>query len=386
MPMMPRRAALALGVTLLAGLAVPADAQQQPPIRIGAVLSTTGPASFLGDPQEKTLRHWVGEINRAGGVNGRQLEVVIYDDGGDPNRAQTFARRLIEQDRIVAMIGGSTTGTSMPLIPIFEDAEIPFISFAGAIEVIQPVRRYTFKTPHTDRMACEKIFDDLRRRNLTRIGLISGTGGFGASMRRQCMEVAPAFGMQIVADETYGPRDTDMTAQLTKIRGTQGVQAVVNADFGQGPAIVTRNYRQLGITLPLYQSHGVASRQFIELAGEAANGVRLPAAAMLVADKLPAGDPQQRVSLDYVQTYQRVFGQAPSTFGGHAYDGLLILVDAMRRAGNFDPKRIRDEIERTRGLVGTAGIFNMSPTDHMGLDLAAFKMIEIRNGDWALVE
>lgn len=383
--MMSRRTAMCFSVA--AALTVSSVAfAQQPPIRIGSVLSTTGPASFLGDPQEKTLRHWIAEINRAGGINGRQLEIVIYDDGGDPNRAQTFARRLIEQDRVVAMLGGSTTGTSMPLIPIFEDAEIPFISFAGAIEVIQPVRRFTFKTPHTDRMACEKIFEDLRRRNLTRIGLISGTGGFGASMRRQCMEVAPAFGMQIVADETYGPRDTDMTAQLTKIRGTQGIQAVVNADFGQGPAIVTRNYRQLGITQPLYQSHGVASRSFIELAGEAANGVRLPAAAMLVADRLPEADPQRRVALEYVQTFQRVFNQPPSTFGGHAYDGLLILVDAMRRAGNFEPRRIRDEIERTRGLIGTSGIFNMSPTDHMGLDLAAFKMLEIRNGDWALVE
>jgi branched-chain amino acid transport system substrate-binding protein len=375
----------AAAVLATAGLALPAIAQQQE-IRLGAVLSVTGPAAFLGDPAEKTLKLYVERINAAGGINGRRITLITYDDGGDANRARTFAQRLVEQDKVVAMVGGSTTGTTMAMIPVFEDAEVPFISLGGAIEIIQPVRRWVFKTPHTDRMACEKIFDDLRRRNLTRIGLISGTGGFGASMRTQCRDVAGTYGITIVSDETYGPRDTDVTPQLTNMRGAQGIQAIVNADFGQGPAIVTRNVRQLGITLPLYQSHGVASRQFIELAGDAANGVRLPAAALLVADKLPENDPQRPIALAYSEAFQQATGQAVSTFGGHAYDGFLLFVEAVRRAGTPEPRRIRDEIERTRGLIGTAGMFNMSPTDHMGLDLSAFKMLEIRNGNWTLAE
>ena len=137
--------------------------------------------------------------------------------------------------------------------------------------------------------------------------------------------------------------------------------------------------------MPLYQSHGVASKQFIDLAGDAANGVRLPAAALLVADKLPASDPQKPVAQAYAKKFQDATKQPVSTFGGHAYDGLMILVGAIERGG-ADPKAIRDEIEKTKGFMGTAGIFNMSPTDHMGLNLTAFKMLEIKNGDWALAE
>jgi branched-chain amino acid transport system substrate-binding protein len=176
-----------------------------------------------------------------------------------------------------------------------------------------------------------------------------------------------------------------MTPQLTNIRNKAGVQAVINPGFGQGPAIVTRNYRQLGIALPLYQSHGVASKQFIELAGPAAEGVRLPAAALLVADKLAGSDPQKSVVQNYSQTYQTKTGQAVSTFGGHAYDGFMILVEAMQRAKSADSSKIRDEIERTKGYVGTGGIVSMSATDHMGLDLSAFRVLEIKDGDWTLI-
>lgn len=365
----------------------PQGAFAQNTIKVGSVLSVTGPSSFLGEPEDKTLRLYVDKINAAGGVNGKKIELVIYDDGGDANKARTFATRLVEDDKVVAMVGGTSTGSTMAMIPVFEEAQIPFISLAGAIEVIDPVRKYVFKTPHTDKMACEKIFEDLKKRNLTKIGMISGTDGFGASMRAQCVKVAPNYGMQILIDENYGPRDSDMTAQLTKIKNTAGVQAVVNPGFGQGPAIVTRNYAQLGMgDIPLYQSHGVASKSFVELAGKAAEGVRLPAAALLVGDKLPESDPQKKVVTEYKQTYESATKQPVSTFGGHAYDGLFILVEAIKRANSTDSKKIRDEIEKTKGFVGTGGIVNMSATDHLGLDLSAFRMLEIKNGDWNLVE
>jgi branched-chain amino acid transport system substrate-binding protein len=379
-----RRGVIAAGTLLLA---TPVMAQRAPePIRIGAVLSVTGPASFLGDPEDKTLRLYVNRINQAGGVNGRPLQLIVYDDAGDANRARTFATRLVEDDRVVAMVGGTTTGTTLAMRPVFEDARIPFISLAGGIEIIDPVQPFTFKTPHTDRMACEKIFADIRARGLTRVGMISGTDGFGQSMRGQCVRVAGAAGITIVAEESYGPRDSDMTPQLTRLRNATGIEAVVNPGFGQGPAIVTRGYHQLGIRLPLYQSHGVASREFINLATPAAaEGVRLPAAALLIAEQLPAADPQRQVVLDYKTAFEREFNQPVSTFGGHAYDGLMILVEAMRRANSTDGTRLRDAIRATRGFVGTGGIVNMSATDHMGLDLSAFRMVEIRNGDWVLL-
>ncbi|HZD90203.1 MAG TPA: ABC transporter substrate-binding protein [Pseudolabrys sp.] len=354
-------------------------------VKIGAVLAVTGPASFLGDPEKKTLEMYVDQINANGGINGEKIKLTVYDSGGNPNKAKTFATRLIEEDKVDAAIGDSTTGATLAIMPAFEEAHIPLISLAGAIQIIQPVRKWVFKTPHTDTMACEKIFEDLQKRKLTNIALISGTGGFGKSMSHECHNVAPQYGIKIIHEETYGPRDTDMTPQLTNIKNTKGVQAVVNPGFGQGPAIVVRNYRQLGISAPLYESHGVASKQFIKLAGDAANGVRLPAAALLVADKLPDGDMQKKVVVAYKATYEKKTGQEVSTFGGHAYDALMILASAMKRAGNADKAKVRDEIEKTKNFIGTGGVVNMTAKDHLGLDLSAFRMLEIKKGDWTLV-
>jgi branched-chain amino acid transport system substrate-binding protein len=328
---------------------------------------------------------YVEDINSKGGINGQKLQLIVYDDGGDANAARTFATRLVEEDKIVAMVGGTTTGTTLAMIPVFEDAQIPFISLAGAVQIIEPVRKWVFKTPHTDRMACEKIFDDLKRRKLTTVALISGTDAFGKSMRDQCVAVAPKAGITIAHEETYGPADSDMTPQLTKIKATPGIQAVVCAGFGQGPAIVTRNYRQLGVEYPLYQSHGVASKQFISLAASAANGVRLPAAALLVASKLPDSERQKSVVVGYQNTFETKTGQPVSTFGGHAYDGLMILVEAAKRAGSFESGKLRDEIEKTKAYVGTGGVVTMSPSDHLGLDLSAFRLLEIKDGDWMMI-
>ncbi len=368
----------------LLGLSV-GSSQASAQIKIGSILSVTGPASFLGDPEKKTLEMYVAEINAKGGVNGQKLQLIVYDDAGKADSARTFATRLVEEDKVVAVIGPSTTGSTLAVMPVFEEAHIPLISLAGAVQIIEPVHKWVFKTPHTDTMACEKIFADLKNRKLTNVAMISGTGGFGKSMNAQCHKVADKAGVKILITETYGPRDSDMTPQLTKIRDTAGVQAVVNPGFGQGPAIVTRNYKQLGIKLPFYQSHGVCSKAYIKLAGDAAEGVRLPCAALLIADKLPASDKQKPVVVGYEKAYQKKTGQAVSTFGGHAYDGLMILTEAMKRAKSSDPAKVRDEIEKTKGFVGTGGIVNMSSTDHLGLDLSAFHMLEIKNGDWTLV-
>ncbi|TAK66471.1 MAG: ABC transporter substrate-binding protein [Betaproteobacteria bacterium] len=358
----------------------------QEPIKIGSFLSVTGGAAFLGDPEQKTLELYAEKINAAGGVLGRKLQLVAYDSAGDAEKARTFAKRLIEQDKVDVIVGGSTTGETMAVVPLAEAAQIPFISFAGAVVIIEPVKKWVFKTPHTDRMACEKIFIDMQSRKFSKVALISGNGGFDRSMRAQCLGVAKKFGIDVIADETYGDKDTDMTAQLTKIKNTAGVQAVLNAGFAQGPAIVTKNYRQVGITLPLYQSHGVASKEFIKLAGAAAEGVRLPAAALLIAESLPASDPQRSVVVSYKKEYESRFNSEVSTFGGHAYDGLMLAVDAMKKAGSTDKAKVRDALEGIRAYMGTAGVVNMSASDHMGLDLSAFRMLEVKGGNWTLVK
>jgi branched-chain amino acid transport system substrate-binding protein len=358
----------------------------QEPIRVGAFLSVTGPAAFLGDPEQKTLELYVERINAAGGVLGRKLQLVSYDDGGDAEKARTFAKRLIEQDRVDLIVGGTTTGTTMAAVPLVEQGGVPFISLAGAVVIIEPVKKWVFKTPHTDRMACEKIFVDMQERKLGKVALISGAGGFDKSMRGECLKVAAKYKIDVVADETYGAGDTDMTAQLTKIKNTPGLQAVLNAGFGQGPAIVTKNFRQVGLSVPLYQSHGVASKEFIKLAGEAAEGVRLPAAALLVAEALPDSDVQKKVVVEYKREYETRFKQDVSTFGGHAYDGLMLAVEAIKRGGSTDKAKVRDALEATKSFVGTGGVVNFSPSDHMGLDLSAFRMLEVRKGNWTLVK
>ncbi|MEN9396168.1 MAG: hypothetical protein RLZ81_698 [Pseudomonadota bacterium] len=369
---------------MLAAFAAPALAQEA--IRIGAFLSVTGPAAFLGDPEQKTLETYIEKINASGGVLGRKLQLVSYDDAGDAEKARTFAKRLIEQDKVDVIVGGSTTGSTMAAVPLVEAAQMPFISLAGAVVITEPVKKWVFKTPHTDRMACEKVFVDMNERKLSRVALISGTGGFDKSMRAECLKVAPNYKIQVVADETYGAGDTDMTVQLTKIKNTAGVQAVLNPGFGQGPTIVTKNYKQLAVNLPLYQSHGVASKEFIKLSGDASEGVRLPAAALLIAEQLPDSDPQKKVVVSYKQTYEGKYKQDVSTFGGHAYDGLMLAVEAMRRAGSTDKAKVRDAIEATKGYIGTGGVVNMSPTDHMGLDLSAFRTLEVKGGVWTLVK
>ncbi|WP_174802944.1 ABC transporter substrate-binding protein [Martelella limonii] len=373
----------ALAIVATLGVATGASAE----IRLGASLSATGPAAFLGDPEAKTIEMLVEEVNAKGGINGEEIVLTLYDDGGDPNKARTFATRLTEDDEVVAIIGGTTTGTSMSILAVAEEEGIPFISLAGAIQIVDPVKEYVFKTPHTDRMACEKIFDNMKKNGITKVGMISGTDGFGASMQAQCKDVAGDYGIEILADEIYGPGDADMTPQLTKIKNTEGVQAILNPGFGQGPAIVTRNASQLGIDLPFYQSHGVASDSFIELVGaDAAQGVRLPGTALLIADILPEDDVQRDVVMTYKSAYEDKYGQNVSTFGGYANDAFLLMMSAMEQAGGEDPDAIRDALEATDGLVGTTGVYTMGPDNHLGLDLSAFRMLEIDNGGWKSID
>ncbi|MBK8007468.1 MAG: ABC transporter substrate-binding protein [Rhizobiales bacterium] len=309
-------------MTAAASLFTAASAQE--PIKIGAVLSVTGPASFLARPQKRTIEMMVEQINASGGINGRKIELFLYDDGGDANSARTFASRLIDQDKVVAMIGGSTTGTTMSVLPVFEEAEVPFMSMAGALQVVKPVKKWVFKTPHTDTMACEKIFTDLVSRKLLNIALVSGTDGFGKSMRDQCVAVAPKYNIKIVHEESFGPRDSDMTTQLTNVRRKSEVQAIVAPGIGQAPAILARNYKQMDLKTPMYVSHGVASKEFIQLAEGGAENARLPVSALLVGDKLAQNDPQRAPVLAYIKAYEAKHNQPVSGFGGFMHDGFIL--------------------------------------------------------------
>jgi branched-chain amino acid transport system substrate-binding protein len=375
-------AALTVGV---GGFAA-APVQAADSVKIGSVLSVTGPAAFLGEPELKTLQLYVERINANGGLLGKKVELVHYDDGSDANKANGFAKRLIEDDGVDVFLGGTTTGATMAMAPLAERGQIPFVSMAGAVVIVEPVKKWVFKTPHTDRMAAEKVFEDMTKRGISKVALLSETSGFGASGKKETEAVAAKYGITLVASETYGPKDTDMSPQLTKIRNAPGVQAVFVFGLGQGPAIASKNYKQLGINLPLYHAHGVASEEFIKLAGPAAEGVRLPAAALLVSERLADKDPQKPVVSAYRKAYSERYKQDVSSFGGHAYDALMLYVDAVKRAGSTDKAKVRDALETTRGYMGTGGLVNMSANDHMGLDLTAFRLVEVKNGEWRLAD
>ncbi len=379
-----RAAGMALAMAFAAGMTSPAHAADD--IKIGSFVSATGVMGFMGDAEKKVLETYVASINAHGGVLGRKLKLIIYDDGSQADKAASLAKRLIESDNVDILIGGTGTPTSMAVIPEAQRAEIPFISMGGGVSITDPVKKWVFKTPHTDRMCAEKVFLDMKNKGITKIAMLSENYGFGKSGHAESLIVAPKYGIQIIADETYSPKDADATAQLTKIRATPGVQALFVFGTGSGPAVVSKNIRQLGFTIPIYQSHGVASKEFLKLVGKDGDGMRLPADGLVVAKQLPATDPQKPVVMGLTKVYEDTYHADVSTFGGHAYDALMIAVDAFKRAGSTDKAKVRDAIEQTKGYIGTAGVVNMSPTDHLGLTLAAFHMIEIKNGDWVLAD
>ena len=354
-------------------------------IKIGGLFAVTGPASFLGEPEKKTLEMLVKEANSKGGINGMKLEAVIYDTAGDATKAVQLATKLIKDDKVSVIIGPSTTGESMAVIPVAEKERIPLISCAAGIKITDPARQWVFKTPANDHVAAEKILNYMTKQKQKTIALLTVTDGFGSSGREQIKALAKQKGFTIVADEVYSPKDTDMTAQLTKIRGIKP-DAVICWGTNPGPAVITKNIKQLGIKIPLYMSHGVASKKYIELAGaDAAEGVMLPAGKLAIYDVMPKNDPQYKLLKEYDQAYKKTYGTEASTFGGYAYDAFLLATSAIKKTGST-PEQIRNGIEQTQQLSSISGIFNMSPKDHNGLDLSAFEMVRIVKGDWSMLK
>jgi len=372
-----------VAVLLLAGGCAQKDAAKAP-YKIGGLFSITGPNSFLGDPERNSMQLLAEQINAKGGINGRPLELVIYDDEGDEGKAVLNANKLIEKDQVLAIVGPSLTGTTMAVIPIVEKAQVPLISCAAGVKITTPVKKWVFKTPQTDVMAVGKIYEFMKRQGVRKIALLTVSNAFGDSGREQLLEQASGAGLQIVADEKFGASDADMTPQLTKIRGLSP-DAIVCWGTNPGPAVVAKNMQQLGLKIPLYQSHGIASKKFIELAGTAADGIILPTGKILVAKSLSDGDPQKPVLLKYISDYETKYKTAVSGFGGYAWEGLDMVVLALQKAG-ADRAKIRDEIEKINGYVGISGIFRLSPQDHNGLSKdEAFVMVRIVNGDWQIL-
>jgi branched-chain amino acid transport system substrate-binding protein len=377
---------LVLGLAvLLAGLSVNPAAAAEPYI-VGGIFSITGPASYLGEPERNSLQMVADELNIKGGIKASPVKLVIYDDEGDVTKARLNAEKLLQKDKALAIIGPSLTHTSMTVLEVTQKAQTPLISCAAGVGITSPVadRLWVFKTAQTDQMAVTRIFEYLQKQKIAKVAILTVSTGFGVSGQKELTNLAPKYNIAIVAQEVFGEKDTDMTPQLTKIRGTE-IQAVICWGTGPAPALVAKNMKQLGFKIPLIQSHGTASKKFIELAGDAGDGIILPAGKLVIYNQLPDSDPQKAMLKDYAEKYKEKFKAPESSFGGYAYDAFKMLVPALEKAG-ADKAKIRQAIEDTKNYVGVSGVFNMSPEDHNGLTPAAFVMVKIDKGEFKLLE
>jgi branched-chain amino acid transport system substrate-binding protein len=362
----------------------PSSVNTSSSVTVGAVLPLTGNASFIGEAEKNTLTWLVDDYNRNAGSAGPRINLVVYDSAGDPSQAVNFVRRLVESDQAKVVIGPGTSGESLAAKDIAAQAQVPMLSLAASHKIVESVNPWIFKLAQNDSLAVETIYNYLLGQNKQRLALLTASDGFGASGREQLQQLAGERKMTILYDETFAPTATDLTAQLGRVKAS-GAEVVVVWGTNPGPAVITKNMRQLGMKQLLVQSHGVASKKFIELAGPAANGVVLPAGKLLVADALPANDPQRPVLIEYRDGYKSKYNAPVSTFGGHAWDAFQLLKASFQK-GHFDPREIRDDLEAQKGFVGVTGIFTFSPQDHAGLTKDAFVIMRIENGDWKLVQ
>jgi branched-chain amino acid transport system substrate-binding protein len=352
-------------------------------IKIGALFSVTGPASFLGAPEKKTAEMFVEDLNAKGGLLGKQITLVVKDTGGDPAKAQSLAKQLIGEEKVFAIIGPSTSGESLQVKDLCNDAKVILLSCAAAEKIVVPVSRYVFNTPQKDGHAVARIFGVMKDLGIKRIGVISANTGFGKAGKEQLEKLAPGAGIQILISEVYDKDATDLSGVLTKVKA-KNVQAIVNWSIEPIQAIVAKNIKQIGITVPLFQSHGFGNPKYAAAAGEAGEGIIFPGGRLLVAETLPDGHPQKSLLVGYKKDYESRNREDVSTFGGHAYDALLVFKTAVEKAGALESEKVARAMETITGLVGTAGVYNYTPDNHNGLGADAFEILTVRGGKFEL--
>ncbi len=381
-----KKARFVLALLLVTAIfASPVISQAKTPIKIGAIFSETGPVSFLGAPEANTARMLQEKINAAGGVLGRPIEIIIKDDQASTEKTLSFAKQLVEEEGVIAIIGPTGSGNTMTIKDYMEESQTPLLSCAAAAAIVEPLAKYVFKTPQKDSDAIRLIFQTMKDMGLKRIGALGDSSGFGSEGLKQLAAIAPEYGIEIAISESYSIREADFTGVVTKVKAAN-VQAVVNWSVFPAQSIIPKNMKQLGFNVPLFCSHGFGNIKFMEAAGEAAEGIYFPAGRLLAADQIPVTHPQKKVLVDYKTAYEAQFKDSVSTFGGHAYDAIMILIKAIEKANSTDKKKVRDALETITGFAGTGGIFNYSATDHNGLGLDALTMYVVKGGKFVLYQ
>jgi branched-chain amino acid transport system substrate-binding protein len=390
----------ALTALAISGCAAPASnstggtAAPQDPIKIGAVVSLTGTYAGLGVPEQNAIQLEVARFNAAGGVDGRQVEVIYEDDATDPAKAQAATTRLIEQEKVVAIIGATGTGQTMGMRGDIDRAGIAQVSMAGGNAITAQFDKLVFQTPWPNRLVVPYTLAFMKKQGITKIGLLSDSGGYGKDGRQVVLDQVAGYGITIVADETFNAGDTDMTTQLTKIKA-KGPQAIWMWAAGKEGAVIVKNARALGAVWGasakeealIYGTPGNGRKEFVEGAGSAAEGFTFAAGHILAPESYGKDTEAYKTATDFIDRYTKKYGKAPDIFAGHAYDAITIVLDGLKRAGaGADGAKLRDAIESTKGLVGVGGTFTYSATDHNGLTDKDLVIYTIENGAWKVVE
>jgi len=366
---------------------------QKQPIKIGAMFALSGPEAHIGTPNKLVAEMAVTQINLTGGIKGRRLVLIIGDTGSNPAKAVTIAEKFIHADKVAAIIGPtSTPGSGMQVKKIVEEAGVPTYMCVGGDPVIMGGEfggfTYVFKSQQSDSVVVKKLFAYLRKKKITRVGILYASDRFGKDGARWMEKLAPDYGISLEAQESFGPKDTDMTAQLIRIKNAKP-QAIICWTMGPAGAMVAKNKARLGIKLPLFQGHGLRDPKYITLAGKAAEGDRMPSTKLMVAAQLADNDPQKKVIQNFLYLYRNVYQydkQFPITaHSGCAWDAITMVADALRKAGT-DPKALRTAIEGTRGYVGVSGIYDLTPKDHNGLEPDSIVIIQVKDGKLVLAK
>lgn len=357
--------------------------QAAAPIKIGAIFAVTGGAAFLGGPEARTAEMFVENLNKAGGIKGRPIQLIVRDSASTPAQAISLAKQLIDEEKVLAIIGPSTSGETMAIKNICQEGKTILLSCAAAEDIVNPVASYVFKTPQKDSDAVRRIYMVMKDLGISKVGVITSNDGFGIAGGKQLAAIAPEYGITIATSEVYDAKETSLQGVLTKVKGAD-VQAVINWSIVPAQSLAAKDMKQIGLNVPLFQSHGFGNIKYVQAGGEAAEGTIFPCGRLLVAESLPGNHPQKKVLMDYKKEYEKRYKEDASTFGGHAYDALLVLTEAIKKAGSTDPEAVRTAIEGLQGVAGTGGLFNFSATDHNGLGLDAFEMLTVKNGKFAI--
>jgi branched-chain amino acid transport system substrate-binding protein len=360
-------------------------------IKLGAFFDLSGRAAFIGTPTKLVAEMLVEKLNAEGGINGQQLELIIADTEANPTKTASIAKKFIHKDGVVAIIGPTLTDTGMNVKKIVENGKTPIFMTVGGDPVIMGGKfgsfKYVFKSPQRSSVAVKRLFTYLKEKNLTKVALLSAADGFGKDGASWMDKLAAEYGIEIIARESFGTRDTDMTAQLTKVKNSSP-QAILAWTIGPAGSIIAKNKVQLGIDIPLFQCHGLPDPKYIELAGPASEGDRMPATKLMVVDELDDSDPQKLVIEEFVKLYKEkgYDKQFPiNTHSGYAWDAIMMVANAIKKVGT-DKELLRTEIESTKNYIGISGTYNITPEDHNGLDVDSMVIVQVKDGKFTLAK